>query len=124
MQIEVTNQKTKSIRSACSLAGLGSHGISSATAAAPAPNSVPSTTSWTIDPLRTEGETTGRGSAPAREATHPCRPLETPATSKVQSAPIWVEKGHNPVKEEPMGLGVSILLIAAGAILAFAVNAD
>ena len=39
MQIAVTNQKTKSIRSACSLAGSGSHGISSATAAAPAPNS-------------------------------------------------------------------------------------
>src|SRR3954453_12239869 len=53
MQIAVTNQKTKSIRSACSLAGSGSHGISSATAAAPAPNSIPSTTSWTIDPLRT-----------------------------------------------------------------------
>ena len=64
MQIAVVNQKTKSIRSACSLAGSGSHGISSATAAAPAPNTTPRTTSWTIDPLRTGAETTRRGGAP------------------------------------------------------------
>src|SRR6186713_331290 len=104
MQIAVTNQKTKSIRSACSLAGSGSHGISKATAAAPAPNSIPSTTSWTIDPLRTEGETTRRGGPPAREATWAPTRLETPATSRVQSERIWVESGGNPVKEEPMGL--------------------
>src|SRR3954447_12782257 len=100
MQIAVTNQKTKSIRSACSLAGSGSHGISKATAAAPAPNSIPRTTSWTIDPLRTGAETTGHGSPPAREATRALWTLETPATSRVQLSGIWVENDRNPVKEE------------------------
>src|SRR3954467_3593763 len=74
MQIPVTNQKTKSIRPACLLADWGSHGISSATAAAPAPHTTPIATSWTIDPLRTASETTrprGRfaeGSEAARNA--------------------------------------------------------
>src|SRR5205814_5309363 len=74
MQIAVTNQKTKSIRPACLLAGSGSHGMNSAAAAAAAPNTIPIATSWTIDPLRTEAETTGRrrplaeGSAGARNA--------------------------------------------------------
>src|SRR5436305_1502157 len=58
MQIPVTNQKTKSIRPACLLAEWGSQGISSATAAAPAPHATPIATSWTIDPLRTANETT------------------------------------------------------------------
>src|SRR5205814_658839 len=74
MQIPVTNQKTKSIRPACLLAEWGSQGISSATAAAPAPHATPIATSWTIDPLRTANETTrprGRfagGSEAARNA--------------------------------------------------------
>src|SRR6476659_1382593 len=61
MQIVVTNQNTKSIRPACLLAACGSHGIRSATSAAPAPQTAPIATSWTTDPLRTGDETTGRG---------------------------------------------------------------
>jgi hypothetical protein len=68
MQITVTNQKRKSIRSACLLAGSGSHGTRSATAAAPAPNTTPSPTSWKFDPLRTGAETTRRGGGVGREA--------------------------------------------------------
>src|SRR5436190_6998470 len=74
MQIAVTNQKTKSIRPACLLAGSGSQGMSRAAAAAAAPNTIPIATSWTIDPLRTGVETTRRrsplaeGSADARNA--------------------------------------------------------
>jgi len=50
-------------------------------------------------------------------------PLETPATSEVFEG---VRSGYNRQTEKggSMGLGVSILLIAAGAILAWAVNAD
>src|SRR6266496_382174 len=51
IEIAVTNQKTKSIRPACSLAPCGSQGIRSATAAAPAPKTAPIATSWTTDPL-------------------------------------------------------------------------
>src|SRR5262249_47192196 len=86
MQITVTNQKTKSIRSACSLAGSGSHGTSSATTAAPPPNRIPSSTSWTIDPLRTGPETTRRGGGLGEELAD----LETPATSRVQTAAFRV----------------------------------
>jgi len=85
MQIAVTNQKTKSIRSACSLAGRGSQVMKSATAEATAPNTAPSATSWTIDPLRTAPETTRRGGGAGPEANVVSTPLETPATSEVQA---------------------------------------
>src|SRR5919201_281560 len=83
MQITVTNQKTKSIRSACLLAGSGSQGTSRATAAAPAPKSIPRRTSWTIDPLRTGAETTPPEGRTAREVTGRDGNLETPATREV-----------------------------------------
>src|SRR4026207_2583576 len=84
MQIAVTNQKSTSIRSACLLAGSASHGINSATAAAPAPNRTPSPTSWTTDPLRTAPETTRQRGGDGREADGLFAPFETPATSEVQ----------------------------------------
>src|SRR5215210_7253314 len=115
MQITVTNQKTKPIRSACSLAECGSHGITQATAPAAAPNTIPRITSWTIDPLRTGAETTRPGGGPRGKGTR----LETPATSGVQRGRKRVDGGRTP-QGGLMGLGVSILLIAAGAILAFA----
>src|SRR2546430_17388641 len=74
MQIAVTNQKTKSIRPACLLAGSGSQGTNSAAAVAAAQNMIPIATSWAIDPLRTGAETTrlrssfAEGSASARKA--------------------------------------------------------
>src|SRR4051812_44067863 len=67
MQIAVTNQKTKSIRPACSLAECGSHGIRSATRAAPAPQATPIATSWTIDPLRTAARLLDGEARPPRE---------------------------------------------------------
>src|ERR1700741_4233483 len=89
MQIAVTNQKTKSIRPACLLAACGSQGTRSATAVAPAPPTTPIATSWTIDPLRTAGETTRPRGWSRQEA----RPLETPATSEVQRFEKWVLQG-------------------------------
>src|ERR671935_719066 len=86
MQITVTNQKTKSIRSACLLAGSGSEGTSRATAAAAAPKSIPRRTSWTTDPLRTGAETTRPEGRTAREVKGRCGDLETPATSEVHDA--------------------------------------
>src|SRR5262245_7798478 len=86
MQIAVTNQKRTSIRSACLLAGSGSHGINSATAAAPAPNRTPSPTSWTTDPLRTAPETTRQRGGDGREADAMFARFETPATSEVHAA--------------------------------------
>src|SRR5438034_2535746 len=83
MQIAVTNQKTKSIRPACLLAGSGSQGTNSAAAVAAAPNTIPIATSWTIDPLRTGAETTrlrssfAEGSAGARNACNEWDSAET-----------------------------------------------
>src|SRR5207253_3353313 len=73
IEIPVTNQKTKSIRPACLLAGCGSHGTTSATTLAPAPQTTPMATSWATDPLRTGAETTRRrlrspGEAPRLES--------------------------------------------------------
>src|SRR3954469_9517492 len=85
MQIAVTNQKTKSIRSACSLAGWGSQVMKSATAVATAPNTAPSATSWTIDPLRTAPATPRRGGGAGPEGDVLSMSLETPATSEVQA---------------------------------------
>src|SRR5918912_2584131 len=82
MLITVTNQKTKSIRLAWSLAACGSHGTSTATSAAPAPHTAPIATSWRIDPLRTGPEPTRRGKGRSVEAC--CQ--ETPATTQVQAA--------------------------------------
>src|SRR5256885_9271281 len=91
MQIAVTNQKTKSIRPACLLAACGNQGIRSATAVSPALHATPIATSWTIDPLRTAGETTRPRGWSRKEA----RPLETPATSEVQGLEKWVRDGLN-----------------------------
>src|ERR1700750_781903 len=99
MQMVVTNQKTKSIRSACWLAGSGSQGTNSATAAAPPPKSIPSRTSWTIDPLRTAPETTRRGGGLAEERAD----LETPATSRVRSGGKGVDRVHYPVRRNLNG---------------------
>src|SRR5437764_10625772 len=93
MQIAVTNQKTKSIRAACLLAGSGRQGTSSAGAAAPAPNTTPIATSWTTDPLRTEGETTRRRRRLAEGSAEVAGTLETPATSGVQREPNRVQAG-------------------------------
>ena len=98
MEITVTNQKTKSIRSACLLAEWGIHGISRATAAAPAPKSVPRRTSWTTDPLRTGVETTRPEGRAVREATAESRFFETPATSKVQDPRNGVDHVLNLVR--------------------------
>ena len=68
IEIAVTNQKTKSIRPACRLAGLGSHGMTSATTVAPAPTTIPMATSWATDPLRTDAETTRRRARTPKEA--------------------------------------------------------
>src|SRR3954471_3232569 len=54
MQIPVTNQKTKSMRPASRDAELGSQSGMSATADATAPARTPITSSWTIEPLRTD----------------------------------------------------------------------
>src|SRR5213080_3677654 len=93
MLIAVTNQKTKSIRLAWSLAARGSQGTSTATSAAPAPHTAPIATSWRIDPLRTGAETTGRGEAAPREANS----LETPATREVQTG---AKRVHAPCKHK------------------------
>src|SRR6266496_3139857 len=79
IEIAVTNQKTKSIRPACSLAPCGSQGIRSATAAAPAPKTAPIATSWTTDPLRTVRRDYSTVGASAEGSAR----LETPATSMV-----------------------------------------
>jgi hypothetical protein len=50
----VVNQKTRSIPFRSVEALGGSQGTSSATTVAAAPNTTPSPTSWTIEPLRTE----------------------------------------------------------------------
>ena len=57
MQIAVVNQKTRSIPSRSFEAFGGSQGTSSATTVAAAPNKMPSPSSWRIEPLRTETET-------------------------------------------------------------------
>src|SRR2546430_5792172 len=90
MQITVTNQKTKSIRPACRLAGAGSQGIRSATRAAPAPQTTPIATSWTIDPLRTAARLLDREARSPWEV----RALETPATSRVQPSRKRVQAPH------------------------------
>src|SRR3954453_21476041 len=53
MQIAVTNQKTKSIRSASFEAGVGSHGTKKATANVTAAAARPTATTRTSTPLRT-----------------------------------------------------------------------
>src|SRR5919198_3323344 len=53
MQIPETNQKTKSIRSACFEAGVGNQGMKRATASATAAAASPTATRRTSTPLRT-----------------------------------------------------------------------
>src|ERR687887_848221 len=53
MEIPETNQKTKSIRSACFEAGLGNQGTKRATASATAAAASPTATRRTSTPLRT-----------------------------------------------------------------------
>jgi hypothetical protein len=52
MQIAITNQKTKSIRPASREEGVGSHGSSTATAAAMPPAITPIPISVRMEPLR------------------------------------------------------------------------
>src|SRR6266516_3187951 len=59
-QITVTNQKTKSMRPASRPAGVGSHGGTTASAAATPPATRAKSTSWTTDPRRTGHEPNGR----------------------------------------------------------------
>src|SRR5436309_16014064 len=92
MRIEGTNQKTKSIRPACSLAVCGSHGIRSATSAAPAPQAAPIATSWTIDPLRTGDETTGRRDMPAQGSGDPRNACNEDGSASVQTGTCAPDK--------------------------------
>src|SRR5713226_3565439 len=99
-QIPVTNQKTKWIRPASRVAGSGSQFGSSASRTPIVAATVPNSSSWTIEPLRTLGhESTGRGG-----------PAAFPTTDRRESRP------HSG-KEADLGLGVGIFLIAVGAIL-------
>src|SRR4051812_49599223 len=77
MQITVTNQKTKSIRSACFEAGVGSQGTKRATAVATAAAPSPTATRRTSTPLRTSARLLN----PAAQ-----RRLETGVTSALQGA--------------------------------------
>src|SRR3954468_13391617 len=96
IEIPVTNQKTKWIRPSCLLAGCGNHGIRSATRGAPAPQTAPIATSWTIDPLRPAAETTRRRDALAAGSAA----LETPATREVQPTSKRVQAPHNTRRNE------------------------
>src|SRR3954464_82528 len=110
MQITVTNQKTHSIRSACSEAGAGSQGMKKATANATAAAARLPATRRTSTPLRTS----------ARLLNPPAnRRLETGVTSGLREefSGGYGRVGRGPRKETYMGIGVSLLLVAAGAIL-------
>src|SRR5437762_11724064 len=122
MQITVTNQKTKSIRPACRLAGSGSQGMRIATRAAPPPQTIPMATSWATDPLRTRAETTRRLGPTPKEAPRVYAARNACNEAGFRSSSMRVQPSNR--KGGSMGLGVSILLVAAGAILAWAVNAD
>src|SRR3954454_12207201 len=117
MQITVTNQKTKLIRSACFEAGVGSQGTKRATAVATAAAPSPTATRRTSTPLRTSA----RLRNPAAQ-----RRLETGVTSALQGAFSHRSRrvDTEPRKETYMGIGVSLLLVAAGAILVWGVNGD
>src|SRR6476620_9159577 len=110
MQITVTNQKTKSIRSDCFEAGVGSQGTNRATAVATAAAPSPTASKRTRTPLRTSARLLN----PQAE-----RRLETgvtsPSNGRVSRRSRRVEGW--PRKECYMGIGVSLLLVAAGAIL-------
>src|ERR1041385_3148068 len=92
MQITVTNQKTKSIRPACLLAGSGSQGMKIATRAATPPQTIPMATSWATDPLRTARETTRRRGL---------APLEVGGEKRLQRSRFWkVTKAGTPVEQK------------------------
>src|SRR5215208_3288097 len=104
----VVNQKTKPIRSPSSPAQLGSHGTRTATAVAIPPATAPISTSWTIEPLRT-----GRGDYPTPDRGCGRRRCPYP---RVREPRFTCERETNatPQEVEFMGLGVSLILIAAG----------
>src|SRR3954454_108858 len=128
-QMTVTNQKTKSIRSASSDAGRGSQPGTSASVNPAAAATTANRISWRIGPLRTVGPSLLHGRfGPSREAAN-----ETPATKPLRPQPdggfarcSYDPRGndsHGLKQEAGMGLGVGIFLIAVGAVLTFAVNA-
>src|SRR4029453_15936234 len=122
MQIAVTNQKTKSIRSASFEAGVGSHGTRSATATATAAAANPTATTRTSTPLRTAASLLNPRTG---------RLLRTSVTNAYRSRPVRVftnayerrfqrslrgytaDTGHERKarKGDPMGVGVSLILI-------------
>src|SRR5918999_5169860 len=103
MQIAVVNQNVNTIRSISSEAESGSHGMRTAASVAAVPASTPYTIRRTIEPLRTAA----RLSEPEPELGAQALYLRPPATRGVIA--------HT--KEDEVGLGVSIFLIAVGAIL-------
>ena len=117
MQIDVTNQKTNSIRSACFEAAGGSQGGRARPQRRPRRRRAEPEQATTMEPLRIRcaslvnrpvGRGTVTGTAP--RALPPCtRPRSDSRTTEGR---------------QHMGLGVSMFLVAVGAILAFAVNAQ
>ena len=125
MQIPVANQKTKSIRSPCLDAEIGQpRDQHRYRRRRPPPISSRSRARWTIDLLRTGAETTStrRRGCEGSDARSPV--LRNSCNEGVQTARETGRRAPQPRLQggTKMGLGVSILLIAAGAILAFAVN--
>src|SRR5262245_62157243 len=105
MQIAITNQKTKSMRTASCEAATGSQVGTSATAAATAPAISPIPKSAKMEPLRIQAE-------PRRKRRRP----------NLEVALVRFPREPSQQKEECMGLGVGLILSAIGAVLAFAVD--
>src|ERR1051326_3592357 len=124
MQMIVTYQKTKWIRSACWEALGGSQFGMTATAVVIPPAIRARTVSWQIAPRRTGP----RAYRVRRLRCRPSRPAYppgrfgrcTPGAARRRSLgrPVQIRR-----RTSQMGVGVSILLIAAGAILTWAVTA-
>src|SRR2546430_15937799 len=110
MEIAVTNQKTKSIRSACFDAGVGSQGTKRATARVTAATASPTATKRTSTPLRTIASLLNPQQR-RRLGTSVTNLYETwfPRLHTGYQAPR-AESSNRPRKERTMGIGVSLLL--------------
>src|SRR5438045_2995169 len=115
-QIQVANQYVNQIRPASFEAAVGIQGIKRATAA-PIPKAARvSSSSWRSEPRRTEREP--YSIVTKRSPRTDFAPF--PVVSKITFAGIPVERKE----ANRMGIGVSLILIAVGAILTWAVNAS
>ena len=111
MQMTVANQNVNSIRSISSEADVGSHGIEDGDERREDPHDDAESVMRTIEPLRTA-------------ASLPKPAPETAPSIRLCTDPHVRRTLHPPPNEGgTMGLGVSIFLIAVGAILTWAVNA-